>query len=263
MEELDVCMPTWNSGDVLENSLKALKKAENNSSIIINKLIVCDNNSVDDTVEIASSHADKYDWKSEIVIQESTLGTAREELIRRVSCNWFLFLDDDVMLGNDYLHNMKKCCSDGIGAIQGRKFARTNKSEDQLDSPSHPTDWVQMRSFRGGTHATMIQTKAVDNLEIPDEFTVWEDEYIRRKIEESEFLWIFNHQAIFKHQDQGRNPAGWKDGYLQAKYNLRPSWNVALSVPFSILSGNKISGNLKLTLAYFGTKLVRRLKSQT
>ena len=254
MTSIDVCIPTFNSGNVLEGTLDRLKCAEDYCSIKISTLRVTDNKSTDSTTNILEEVTDEYGWGLDLEKTESSLPEARQSLISRVKSDWFLFLDDDVRLSEDYFELMFSCMAEGIGAIQGRKKSKqqTSSNDQRLinDVPTKPTEWVRKRSFRGGTHATLIRKEACEDIKFPCDLVVWEDEYLRRHIESSGYLWIFNHQALFSHANQERHPPSWTEGYLQAKYNLRPFWHVCLNLPYAILTGKSPIGYMLMIVGY-------------
>ena len=244
VDTFDVCIPTWKSEKVLAKTLDNLYYSIKKSTSELGHLIIVDNNSDDNTIAIARSKEKEYNWNVNIIQVSSSLPEAREIAINSACEDWFLFLDDDVRVDDKYIQNVSQAVAPKIGAIQGRKSSKINGKSDELvsDKPSTNTDWVRKRAFRGGTHATLVRKDAVKNVNFPPDLEVWEDEYLRRHIESQGYLWVFNHQAIFNHENQERHPPGWKSGYLQAKYDLRPFWHVLLNIPYAILTGKSPLG---------------------
>ena len=227
MPEIDVAMPTWNSGSVIEGSLDHLRQSEGSGTVDIDRLIVVDKESDDDTLDIARESATDAGWEFEPIVSDCSLPGAREAAIDTVETEWFLFLDDDVRVDEGYLDCVFGAVAPLVGGVQGRKGARTE----------HPTDWVRRRSRRGGTHATLLRRNAVADVTFPRDLAVLEDEYLRRHVEDGGFLWVYNHQARFDHDSQQRHPIGWKEGYLGGKYELSALHDVALNVPYALASG--------------------------
>ena len=87
MERFDVCIPTLNSGKTLEACLKAIKEV-----IPVNKIIIADGYSTDNTIEIAKKYG------CEIFQTNRSLGEVREMLIKRVKTKWFFFIDADIVV---------------------------------------------------------------------------------------------------------------------------------------------------------------------
>ena len=245
--QIDVCMPTWNSGEVLEETLDRLAVSISFPDVAINRLIVVDNLSEDETVAIARSKAREYGWEVVINQEKSLLPKARELAIQMVRAPWFLFLDDDVRLSEEYLSQLVGCIAPSIGAVQGRKLSSTEK----------PWEWAQRRVYRGGTHATLIRTDALRGISIPQGVKVLEDEYIRRYIESSEYLWIFNHQARFDHDSMERHPMGWEQGYIAGRYELMPFHSIILLIGDAIVSMRNPSDRLVLLFGYLYGSMFR------
>ncbi|QUO47724.1 glycosyltransferase family 2 protein [Halorubrum ruber] len=211
MDNIEVCMPTWNSEDVISESLNSLRESELVSEITIQKLIIIDNYSSDNTVDIIEQCADEFGWDVLVIQSKSNLAQARQEAINNVTSKWFLFLDDDVLISKDFLTTIESSISPLVGGVQGIKESNTL---------GDPHNWVRWRAHRGGTHSTVIRHQAVKDIEIPNELDVLEDEYIRQHVEKNDWLWLFNHQVPFEHNDMGRHPATFHQGFLGGKYGL-------------------------------------------
>jgi glycosyltransferase involved in cell wall biosynthesis len=236
----DVCIPTWNSSEVLGVTLDKLADSVNSSEAVINRLILIDNISEDETVSVARSKASEYGWEIIIRRKESSLPEAREQAVQNVQTSWFLFLDDDVRISECYISQIFGCVAPIIGAVQGRKRSSTGS----------PWEWMQRRVYRGGTHATLVRTDALRGLSIPEGVKVLEDEYIRRYIESSGYIWVFNHQAIFAHDSMKRHPVGWEQGFIAGKYDLMPFHSVLLMIGSAVLSFKNPLNRLVLMVGY-------------
>ena len=250
-ETVDVAIPTSESGSVLEETLERLARAEETAAVTVSRLVVVDNESEDDTREIARAAADANDWEPIVVTRSSTLPEAREIAIDRVDAEWFLFLDDDVRIPRSYLSDVAEAVAPIVGAVQGRKTA--------TGSDVHNTDWVRRRARRGGTHATLIRRDAIEGVSYPEDLLVLEDEYTRRHVENGGFLWIFNHQARFEHASQERHPIGWQEGYLGGKYGLSQFHTVALNVPFALWKRRSPAPHAKRALGWIAGQLSRQV----
>lgn len=228
IDELDVCMPTKDSADLLPECFDALEAALDRVPVSVGTIRIADAMSADDTVAVARSQAAERGWAVDVEEDESlTLPRARVRLIDEVRTPWFVFLDDDVRIEPDYLERLLAAIAPDVGGVQGRKASRGE----------HPTDWVRRRARRGGTHATVIRRDAVDDLSIPDDVVVLEDEYIRRHVEQSGYLWSFHHAARFRHDSQHRHPIGWTEGKVAGKYGLKPFHEVALNMLYAAVTG--------------------------
>lgn len=239
-EAIDVAVPTYQSGAVLDGTLERLARAEEAAPVAVSRLVVVDNESDDDTREIARTAADANGWEPIVTSRPSTLPEAREIAISRVESEWFLFLDDDVRLSTSYLRDAVEAVAPAVGAVQGRKAARDG----------HNTDWVRRRARRGGTHATLVRHAAIEGVSYPDDLLVLEDEYARRYVEDGGLLWVFNHRARFEHASQERHPIGWQEGYLGGKYGLSQFHTVALNVPFALAQGRSPAPHAERALGW-------------
>lgn len=123
-------------------------------------------------------------------------------VIKEVNEDWFLFLDDDVRVGPQYLASQINCIAPLVGAIQGKK----------VSSSDDPSTWLPKRSYRGGTHATLIKTQLVKDIKFPNDLHVLEDQYLRTHIVENGMLWIFNRIAVFEHDNQERHDVDFQHG---------------------------------------------------
>lgn len=230
---IDVCMPTWNSADVLAGTLEKLAVSAANSPIEINTLIIVDNDSGDNSLEIARNKAENHSWDTILISDEIPLQTARKRAINNTTTEWFLFLDDDVRVSDGYLTVLYNSIAPTVGGIQGKK-GEGCELDGQPDGSN--SRWVRWRSHRAGTHASLIRKSAINSIEFPNDLTMLEDEYIRQHIENNGYLWLFNHQALFTHENQERHPTGWREGYLAGKYGLVSFCKYARKIPIAIIT---------------------------
>lgn len=248
VEEIDVVMPTQESAAVIGDALESIHQADARAGIEIAQLVVIDDESEDDTRTVANEYAERYGWRATIESAPTDLPAARERGIAAVDADWFVFLDDDVRVEPDYLERVLEVANPGVGAVQGRKLSRSES----------PTDWVRRRARRGGTHATLLRHEAVADVEIPEDVIVLEDEYLRRQVEQRGWLWVFHPHARFEHDDQGRHPIGWTEGWVAGRYQLAPFHQYALNVPFSLATGRNPWPHAKRAAGWLAGRLQRR-----
>lgn len=220
---VDICMPTWQSGAVLEGTLDHLVASVEAAPVTVESLILVDRESEDGTVDIAAETADEMGWDFDAVVGDQSLQEARRIAIERAEADWILFLDDDVRIRPEYLRRTAEAVAPLVGGIQGRKGDGGGNAK-----------WVRWRSHRAGTHATLLRREAVAGISFPEDLTVLEDEYIRQFVEEGGYLWVFNHQSRFDHANQGRHPNGWREGFLAGKYGLATFCLFARKIPASL-----------------------------
>jgi glycosyltransferase involved in cell wall biosynthesis len=252
-DELTVCMPTWNSEPVLRQTLNHLAESEKNAPVDIRSLVIVDNESEDRTTEIARDATVEFGWEARICSTPCLLPKAREMAIELVDTDWFLFLDDDVLISSQYISRLCEAVSPTVGAVQGRKESLREKNNSM---------WVHSRSKRGGTHATLVRTTAARDVSFPPDLHILEDEFLRQYIESKGYLWIFNHQAFFDHENQNRHSQAWKHGYLGGKYHLSKFHYHLLDAPFAILRGKSPVNQAKLLFGWlYGYLRYQRIES--
>lgn len=244
--EIDIAIPTKDSGEVIKETLERAARATKMADVEVANLRVVDALSDDETLEIIRDQATKHNWEVSVVSAQLSLPEARQLLIEDIDTDWFWFLDDDVRVAEDYLDFLSDVVGPRTGAVQGRKVSKS----DEI-----PTNWLQWRARRGGTHATLIRREAVKGIDIPSDLHVLEDEYIRRYVDLNGFVWQFNHLAYFKHDNQNRHPVGWKEGYLGGKYGLSRLTFVFLTVPFAVITGREVIPHIKSLFGWLYARL--------
>lgn len=220
--KIDVVMPTKNRlKPCLPECLEAMKR-----EIEVNRFIVIDAFSDDGTVEYIEKFCKENKIEFYLEQTERPLPKARERGIKRVQTDWFLFLDSDIILQENYINKLSRYIDSTVGAVQGRK----KRSINSQNIPCIPSDktWILKRKWRGGTHATLIRKKAVQGIEIPRELKTWEDQYIRKYVEgdfpdaKNSYKWIFAPDAIFEADESDSFESKPYVGKLLARYDLEP-----------------------------------------
>ena len=151
-------MLTKNSQHLLSKCLTSIYQ-----NLPIKNLIIIDGFSTDRTLEIIEKFNRKYG--NVLLCQiEGSRAKARTEGIRKVSTEWFMFVDSDVLLCRDWFKKIKADLADGVGAVWGLNV-------DVLPNVSNKwflkfQSMVAKRCFklRGGMHDTLILRKAVEGI---------------------------------------------------------------------------------------------------
>lgn len=224
---IDVVIPTKNRLEpCLPECLESMAR-----EIPINRLIVIDGYSDDGTVECIRKFCEEREIGLELIQTEAPLSKARQKGIEKVNTEWFLFLDSDVILKENYFDKLKEHIGEEeVGAVQGRKQQTLEESSEEYCPEDQ--EWIRRRSYRGGTHATLIRKEAVEGIKIPKDLRTWEDEYIRRYIEgdldqsDKDYKWVFEPNAIF-HPDQSDSFEKTEyEGRIFARYDFKPAYRV-------------------------------------
>ncbi|MCX8150562.1 MAG: glycosyltransferase family 2 protein [Candidatus Bathyarchaeota archaeon] len=170
MDSVDVVLLTLNSERKLEDCLTSVYK-----NVPVAQLIVIDGGSSDRTLDILRKFDEKY-HNVKVVPDRGTRATARQKGIQNVTTAWFLFVDSDVVLCNNWFKKAAKYLDSDVGAVWGIEVWSTIQNQAMLKMFL----WVTRKIFdlRGGTHDTLIRTEAVKNIHIPASLHVFEDAYL-------------------------------------------------------------------------------------
>ncbi len=214
MRQVDVVLLTMNSEHLLAKCLSAIYR-----NIPVKNLIVVDGYSTDRTLEILNKFNRKY--SNVLLIQmKGSRAKARTEGIRRVSTDWFMFVDSDFLLCKDWFEKAQSELTDGVGAVWGLNV-------DIL--PNIKNRWIlrlqsivarQCFYLRGGMHDTLILRKAVEGIVIPEHLHVYEDAYIVNWIRAHSYKVSVGSGIYGLHY---KPPNNWnlKNGWQQAKDEIK------------------------------------------
>ena len=176
LDSVDVVILTKNSERMLKECLESVYR-----NVPVARLIAVDGYSTDKTLNILNQFNGKY-HNVKIIMDRGTRATARQRGIADVNTAWFLFVDSDVILCNDWLKKAQKFLSDDVGAVWGTEIWST------IESPATLKIFLRITrkifEVRGGTHDTLIKTKLVKDIQIPKKLHVYEDAYIKDWIEQ-------------------------------------------------------------------------------
>ena len=233
--KIDVVMITKNSFyPCLKESLFSIVR-----NIPLNYLIVVDSFSTDGTLELLDEYR-KKSVKIKMIQRCCGRGKAREIGIREVETEWFAFVDSDVILAENWYQDITKSIKPQVGAIEG------NVNEQKINP-----------SGRAYTNCTLIKTNLVKDIRIPEEMQVLEDQYIRKHIEKSGYIWLKVGKPCSIHKStSSRIGAAYEVGRMSGKYKLLPFWKdffVCFLIPVKFLKNgespsiylNKLFGHLK------------------
>jgi len=135
-------------------------------------------------------------------------GLARQELIKHVDTEWFVFIDTDVRIKDGFWKTMKSYIEhddDGIGAVEGLgsyplddRLDKIDKSMSRIAQILHRPDPSEIVT-KGFTGDTIIRTSLVKDINIPN-INVWEDEWIRLHIKKRGKSWIRTREVVCEHE---------------------------------------------------------------
>jgi glycosyltransferase involved in cell wall biosynthesis len=176
---VDVVLLTKNSERMLRPCLKSIYR-----NIPVAQVIVIDGYSIDKTLGILNEfHAEHHNVK--IIFDKGNRATARQKGIENVRTDWFVFVDSDVVLCDDWFKKAQRYLGDDVGAVWGTEVWSTIHSSEALKLFLPITR--KIFEVRGGTHDTLIRTNLVRDIKIPANLHIYEDAYIKNWIEQKGF----------------------------------------------------------------------------
>ena len=120
MSSISLLIFSYNSADVIENNLKAINLAIRFSKLKDFEILLIDNNSTDDTIQIANEYAYKNNLKINIQINQiQGLVFSRILGIKKASNEWIAFIDDDNFISPNWLDELFKIIDDYIPDVIG------------------------------------------------------------------------------------------------------------------------------------------------
>jgi len=121
----------------------------------------------------------------DVIVETSTpLAKARQRAIRRVTTDWFVFVDDDIILPDDWWVLCSQYMWHDVGAIQGTAIPHglgkqyDKRFADYFDTL--PIDRELNGNSRMFTHNTLIRTEAVRDWNPPADLEAYEDYHMMR-----------------------------------------------------------------------------------
>lgn len=212
--QVDVVLLTKNSEHLLCKCLTSIYQ-----NVPIKNLIVIDGFSTDRTLEILEKFNRKY-GNVLLVQMEGSRAKARTEGIRRVSTEWFMFVDSDVLLCKDWFKKAQSDLASGVGAVWGLNVDVLPNVKNKRILKLQSMIARQCFKLRGGMHDTLILRKAVEGIQIPEQLHAYEDAYIVRWVEKHGYKAVVGSDVYCFHY---KPPDNWhlQNGIAQAIVEFR------------------------------------------
>ena len=172
MEKIDVVVLTKDSEHLLERCLNSIYQ-----NVPVNKLIIVDGYSEDNTLKILQEFNKKYK-NIKVVFDNGNRATARQKGIREVETEWFAFVDSDVILCKEWFRRAEKNIKPDVGAIWGLERYKIKNLNLPLFYKLLSKASKECFKIRGGMHDTLIRTPVVRDIKIPTNLHHYEDAYI-------------------------------------------------------------------------------------
>ncbi len=196
--KVDVIVLTKNSEETLAKCFASIYR-----NVPVNRLIVVDGYSEDRTIEIVGKFDKKY-HNIVLLSEKGTRGKARQKAIDAVTTEWFMFVDSDVTLCNDWFEKARRLIKPSIGAIWGIEVWSVLRNIAILNLFERIT--LKIFGKRGGTHDLLVRHQAVKGIRIPSNLHVYEDAYIKSWICKSGYKVVSAYEPYCIHH---RPPIVW------------------------------------------------------
>ncbi len=171
MKPIDVVMLTKNSERLLRECISSVYR-----NVPVNMLIVIDGHSMDKTLQIVKEFQEKHG--NVILVQgNGTRGAARQKAMCMVKTDWFMFVDSDVVLSENWFTKAEKQIRDDVGGVWGIEIWSVLRKAKILKLFERIT--LKIFEQRGGTHDLLVRRKAIEGIQVPCNLHTYEDAYIK------------------------------------------------------------------------------------
>lgn len=129
MPEISVAVCTYNRSDVLPKCLESLADQSANNELF--EVIIIDNNSTDDTKEIATNFCNKYNHFRYVFEKKQGLSHARNRAIIEANGEYLAYIDDDAIADKEWLEKIGSVIQNNkdIAAFGGQIYPWYNKEK--------------------------------------------------------------------------------------------------------------------------------------
>lgn len=214
MEKVDVVLLTKNSEHLLSKCLSSIYE-----NVPVKSLIAIDGFSTDRTLRILKDFDEKYG--NVFVYQtKGSRARARTEGINRVCTDWFVFVDSDVVLCKDWHKKAQADVASGVGAVWGLNVDVIPNVKDRRILGLQSIIARECFNLRGGMHDTLILSKTVKGIKIPEHLHTYEDAFIVQYIEKQGYKASIGTEIYCLHY---KPPSSWnlKSAISQAVVDVK------------------------------------------
>jgi glycosyltransferase involved in cell wall biosynthesis len=214
MQAIDVVVLTKNSEHLLDKCLASIY-----ANVPVKNLIVVDGFSTDGTLKIVNKINEER-GNITVLNGNGSRAKAREEGLRQVRTEWFMFVDSDVILSRDWFRKAEQSIKTGVGAVWGVNIDVIPNVKDRRFLKLQSLIARRCFNLRGGMHDTLIRREAVRGIKIPEQLHAYEDAYIMNWIKEKGYKAVIGDDIYCLHF---KPPRDWnlKNGISQAIFEVR------------------------------------------
>ncbi len=200
MHEIDVVMLTKNSEYLLEKCLTSIYR-----NVPVKNLIVVDGFSSDRTLKILNSFNECF-GNVTVLNVDGSRARAREKGISKVTTEWFMFADSDIVLSSDWFKRAKDNIQGDVGAVWGVNIDVIPNMRDKRLLRLQTLVASECFGLRGGTHDALIRRDLVTDIRIPEELHTYEDAFIMNWIKAKGFKAVVGNDIYCLHY---KPPSNW------------------------------------------------------
>lgn len=135
-KKFTIIICTYNSENRISNVLDNVIN-QCNIEFLVDKVLIVDNNSIDNTKNIVDTYRRKYKYIQYVFEEKQGLSNARLAGVNNTNSEWIIFIDDDNILHKKWLVEAYKYINDNpkVGAFNGAVVPKTNEnlSDKQKD----------------------------------------------------------------------------------------------------------------------------------
>jgi glycosyltransferase involved in cell wall biosynthesis len=213
---LDVVMCTWNSNKpFFRHVLQSIKQ-----EIPVHCFILIDRFSSDNTLQVVRS----FFPEAKLVLTDSSLAKSRQLGIQNVDTEYFVFVDDDVILPKGWFEKLWSSLDSKTGAIHAyavpalrlsyeekwrewqEKWAKSKLRKRRLKDASLEKESKiievteeNKNKFSGYTHNTIIKLDACKDWNPSSDFPVFEDQVLLWHIVKKGYKWKITREITVQH----------------------------------------------------------------
>ena len=206
---------TYESAKYLDECLTSIERY-----VPVNRLIVVDHYSTDDTLEIAKKHGAK------ILLENVSLGYARQIGINEVSTELFLFVDSDVVItGKEWLEKAyeKLKREKRLGAVVIDVPTKTYRLEPKLKYDNWWRKFIPQHQNTGFfCIVTLLKKEALKGIRIPSNLSSGEDKYIGSYLQKNGWSYdVIKTEECVHFCDHGERKSLWEGAGDRKLFGLR------------------------------------------
>jgi glycosyltransferase involved in cell wall biosynthesis len=126
-----------------------------------------------------------------IIERSKPLALARAKAIRKVTTEFFAFIDDDVEISKEWFKTLTAYMKPDVGAVQGTLLIKgLGKVWDNALNKSKRRIYELHLGQRGFLHNTLIRTELVRDWNPPPDLSAFEDYHLTQHVLKKGYRWI-------------------------------------------------------------------------